>query len=132
MTRWKSELIDRFHTFRYIDSIPLSDADEFEGYKADSTISRAARFITAQSAALLESNYNSAPEDNAGEASWHAVGLARVEQQYYIYSSSFDPARYKDEAPPRIRAQYGCSNVVNLLDVIRRPKTVPVPAVKNA
>lgn len=118
--------------YRYIDSIPLSNADEIESYKACATISSAVRSITAQSAALVESNYNNAPQDSAGEVNWHAVGLARVEQQYYIYSSTFDPAKYKDEAPPRIRTQHGCSNIVILLDVIRRPKTVPVPAVKNA
>nr|AUW31025.1 hypothetical protein [Cladonia uncialis subsp. uncialis] len=117
---------------RYLDSIPPNEIDEIEGYKACTTISGAVRCITKQSAALVESNYNNAAQDNAGEAYWHAVGLARVEQQYYIYNSTFDPAKYKDEAPPRIRTLHGCSNIVNLLDVIRSPKTVSIPAVKNA
>ena len=68
---------------------------------------------------------------NAGEVNRHAVGLARVEQQYYIYSSTFDPGEYQDDAAPRIKTQHGCSNVVNLLDVIRSSKAVSVPAVKS-
>lgn len=58
------------------------------------------------------------------------VGLARVEQQYYIYSSTFDPAKYKDEASRRIRIQHGCSNVVDLLNVVQSSKLVPVLVVK--
>ena len=90
------------------------------------------RFITPCSAALVESNCNNSAQDNAEEVLWHAVGLARVEKQYYIYSSTFNPAEHQDEAPPRIRTQHGCSNVVHLLDVIRRPQTATVSAVKNA
>ena len=125
-------LIDLFHASRHIDSIPLSDAEEVESYKACATVSSAAREITSPSAGLVESNYHNASLDNAGEVNWHAVGLARVEQQYYIYSSTFNPEDYQDDAAPRIRTQHGCSNVVNLLDVIRSPKAVSVSAVKNA
>ena len=132
MIRWRNRA--NLFVLRYIDSIPQSHTNEIESYKACATISSAARSITARSAGLIESNYNNASSDHAGEAHWHAVGLARVEQQYYIYSSTFDPGNHQDEdeAPPRIRAQHGCSSVINLLDLIRSPKTVLVPAVKNA
>ena len=33
-------------------------------------------------------------QDNASEVDWYAVGLARVEQQYYIYNSTFDPTEH--------------------------------------
>ncbi len=89
------------------------------------------RSITAQSVAFIESNFNSASKDNAGEAYWHCVGVARAGQQYYIYNSIFDPAKCEGE-PPRIRTQRGCMNLINLLDMIRSPKTITVPAVKNA
>ena len=52
------------------------------------------RRLEQRQAGLVESNYKNASLDNAGEVNWHAVGLARVEQQYYIFSSTFDPGKY--------------------------------------
>ena len=106
------------------------EADKNKSYHACATISGAVRSITAQSIALIESSPTNASKMNTKENHRHVVGMARAGQQYYIYSSMFDPAKHGGE-PPRIRTQHGCSNLINLLDLIRSPKTITVSAVKN-
>ena len=118
---------------RYLDSILPSETDE---KKACATIIGAARFITWQSVALVESGLANASKNNTEETHRHGVGMAhvvgmtRAGQQCYTYNGLFDLAKCEGE-PPRIRRQKGCSNMINLLDVIRSFKTVTVPAVKN-
>ena len=113
--------------FRYFDS---GEADEHRSYQACATINGAVRSITANSVALIESGLARAVKHNTDEEHRHVVGMARTGQQYYIYSSIFDPRKCEGE-PPRIRSQHGCINLINLLDTIRTPTTVTVPAVKN-
>ena len=47
-------------------------------------VQESTRRLAQRQAGLVEINYNDASLDNAGEINWHAIGLARVEQQYYI------------------------------------------------
>ena len=88
--------------------------------------------MTAHSAALVCSNLNSASQDNAGLAQWHAVGMARAGPQYYVYSSTFDPADYPASSPPpRLSGQPGCINAEHIIQLMRTPQSTTYPPIRG-
>ena len=60
----------------YLNSIV--DISERASYEAYSILNSTARAMIAHSVAPVYSNLNSASQDNAGLAQWHAVGMARA------------------------------------------------------
>ena len=110
---------------------PLSSsAEDKAGLEPCTTVGLAVRDMVEYSCVLVQSQLPSARE-NRGE--WHAVAVTRVEKEYILSNSTFDPARHLvSTSLLRHNDLSGCGNATHLIRLGRTPKDETYAAVKGA